>query len=169
MGEQEGEGRLIGLQGELREALEAGEREQEMCQYLNTKLAEISQVEVGVVKEAKVVWEQKLEKSLTAMQGFVTENSKMEGDLDSWSESDKAAFRARMGLREDCGVGSSSKHRTTAMEATELRRERGRVDRLRLEVKTEQEEGRCSRKRLEECLERCGVLEEQLGRDEVPA
>ena len=66
MGEQEGEGRLIGLQGELREALEAGEREQEMCQYLNTKLAEISQVEVGVVKEAKVVWEQKLEKSLTA-------------------------------------------------------------------------------------------------------
>ena len=131
MGEQEGEGRLIGLQGELREALEAGEREQEMCQYLNTKLAEISQVEVGVVKEAKVVWEQKLEKSLTAMQGFVTENSKMEGDLDSWSESDKAAFRARMGLREDCGVGSSSKHRTTeeegrdeGQEATELRRER---------------------------------------------
>ena len=59
--------------------------------------------------------------------------------------------------------------RTTETEATELRRERGRVDRLRLEVKTEQEEGRCSRKRLEECLERCGVLEEQLGRDEVPA
>ena len=77
MGEQEGEGRLIGLQGELREALEAGEREQEMCQYLNTKLAEISQVEVGVVKEAKVVWEQKLEKSLTAIQGFLTENSKL--------------------------------------------------------------------------------------------
>ena len=55
----------------------------------------------------------------------------MEGDLDSWSESDKAAFRARMGLREDCGVGSSSKHRTTeeegrdeGQEATELRRER---------------------------------------------
>ena len=69
-----------------------------------------------MVKEAKVVWEQKLEKSLTAMQGFVTENSKMEGDLDSWSESDKAAFRARMGLREDCGVGSSSKHRTTEEE-----------------------------------------------------
>ena len=53
----------------LREALEAGEREQEeLGQYLNTKLADISQlkVEVGVVKEAKVVWEQKLEKSLTA-------------------------------------------------------------------------------------------------------
>ena len=48
---------------------EAGEREQEeLCQYLNTKLAEISQLKevVGVVKEAKVVWEQKLEKSLTA-------------------------------------------------------------------------------------------------------
>ena len=60
-------------------------------------------------------------------------------------------------------------HRTTETEATELRRERGRVDRLRLEVKIEQEEGRGSRKRLEECLERCGVLEEQLGRDEVPA
>ena len=46
VGEQEGEGRLVGLQGELgelREALEAGEREQEeLCQYLNTKLAEIS-------------------------------------------------------------------------------------------------------------------------------
>ena len=100
----------------------------------------------------------------------------MEGDSDSWSEPDKAASRARMGLREDCGVGSSSKHRTTeeevregGQEATELRRERGRVDRLRLEVKIEQEEGRGSRKRLEECLERCGVLEEQLGRDEVPA
>ena len=112
--EQEGESRLVPLQGELgelREALEAGEREQEMCQYLNTKLAEISQVEVGVVKEAKVVWEQKMEKSLTAMQGFVTENSKMEGDLDSWSESDKAASRARMGLREDCGVWSSGPQR----------------------------------------------------------
>ena len=66
----------------------------------------------------------------------------MEGDSDSWSEPDKAASRARMGLREDCGVGSSSKHRTTETEATELRRERGRVDRLRLEVKIEQEEGR---------------------------
>ena len=40
----------------------------------------------------------------------------MEGDSDSWSESDKAASRARMGLREDCGVGSSSKHRTTEEE-----------------------------------------------------
>ena len=48
-------------------------------------------------------------------------------------------------------------------------REQGRVERLRLEVKIEQKEGRGSRKRLEACLERCGVLEEQLGRDEVPA
>ena len=35
----------------------------------------------------------------------------MEGDLDSWSESDKAASRARMGLREDCGVGSTGPQR----------------------------------------------------------
>ena len=70
----------MGLQGELGEVREAGEREQEeMCEYLNTKLVEISQLkeEVGVVKEAKVVWEQKLEKSLTAIQGFLTENSKL--------------------------------------------------------------------------------------------
>ena len=42
------------------------------------------------------------------------------------------------------------------------------MDRLRLEVKIEQEEGRGSRELLEECLERCRVLEEQLGREEVP-
>ena len=35
----------------------------------------------------------------------------MEGDLDSWSKSDKAASRARMGLREDCGVGSTGPQR----------------------------------------------------------
>ena len=43
------------------------------------------------------------------------------------------------------------------------------MERLRLEVKIEQEEGRGSWERLEECLERCRVLEEQLGRGEVPA
>ena len=52
--EQEGESRLVPLQGELgelREALEAGEREQEeLCPYLNSKPAEISQL-----KEEQVV------------------------------------------------------------------------------------------------------------------
>ena len=52
--EQEGESRLVPLQGELgelREALEVGEREQEeLCSYVNSKPAEISQL-----KEEQVV------------------------------------------------------------------------------------------------------------------
>ena len=52
--EQEGESRLVPLQGELgelREALEVGEWEQEeLCSYVNSKPAEISQL-----KEEQVV------------------------------------------------------------------------------------------------------------------
>merc|ERR1719204_961958 len=48
--------------------------------YLNTRLGEIRQLkeEMLAVKESKVIWEQKLQKSLTAIQGFVTENQKLQ-------------------------------------------------------------------------------------------
>merc|ERR1719282_2030747 len=66
---------------EMRSALESSEVEQEeLMTYLNTRLGEIRQLkeEMGAVKESKVIWEQKLQKSLTAIQGFVTENQKLQ-------------------------------------------------------------------------------------------
>ena len=66
---------------ELRSNLEEKEQEQqEMSQYLNTKLGEIKEVseELIKVKEAKVVWEKKLQNSLTAIQGFVSENRRLQ-------------------------------------------------------------------------------------------
>ena len=66
---------------EMRSALESSEVEQEeLMTYLNTRLGEIRQLkeEMVAVKESKVIWEQKLQKSLTAIQGFVTENQKLQ-------------------------------------------------------------------------------------------
>ena len=59
------------------------------------------------------------------------------GDSDSCSEPNKATSKTRMGLREDCGVGSGSTHRThRRREGTAGRRQAGQ---LRLEVRREQE------------------------------
>ena len=66
---------------ELRKALETSEVEQEeLMAYLNSRLGEIRQLkeEMEAVKESKVIWEQKLQKSLTAIQGFVIENQKLQ-------------------------------------------------------------------------------------------
>ena len=66
---------------ELRKALENSEVEQEeLMAYLNSRLGEIRQLkeEMEAVKESKIIWEQKLQKSLTAIQGFVTENQKLQ-------------------------------------------------------------------------------------------
>lgn len=60
---------------------EVAEREQEeLMQYLNSRLGEIKQLkeEMVGVREAKVVWERKLQKSLSAIQGFVSENRKLQ-------------------------------------------------------------------------------------------
>merc|ERR1719341_1329279 len=66
---------------ELRKALETSEVEQEeLMAYLNSRLGEIRQLkeDMEAVKESKVIWEQKLQKSLTAIQGFVIENQKLQ-------------------------------------------------------------------------------------------
>merc|ERR1719209_2082902 len=66
---------------EMRSALESSEVEQEeLMAYLNSRLGEIRQLkeEMEAVKESKVIWEQKLQKSLTAIQGFVIENQKLQ-------------------------------------------------------------------------------------------
>ena len=66
---------------ELRKALETSEVEQEeLMAYINSRLGEIRQMkeEMEAVKESKVIWEQKLQKSLTAIQGFVIENQKLQ-------------------------------------------------------------------------------------------
>merc|ERR1719397_274634 len=88
---EEREGRLRELEeeilekdenvAELRKALETSEVEQEeLMAYLNSRLGEIRQLkeEMEAVKESKILWEQKLQKSLTAIQGFVTENQKLQ-------------------------------------------------------------------------------------------
>ena len=88
---EEREGRMRNLEeellekdenvAELRKALETSEVEQEeLMAYLNSRLGEIRQLkeEMEAVKESKVIWEQKLQKSLTAIQGFVIENQKLQ-------------------------------------------------------------------------------------------
>ena len=100
-----------------------------------------------------------------------------EQESDEWSEPDKEASRERMGLLEagagvgsGGGAGTGAGGRTTEDEvlggpalATELRRERGRVERLRQEMQEVRAKGE---QQVHETRGRCQELEQEQGRAE---
>jgi len=73
-------------QGELQTKFDESEKEQfEMQTYLNTKLSEMKKMrqELAVQKDTNSVNEAKLQKAISAIQGFVTENLKLSQALNT--------------------------------------------------------------------------------------